>query len=59
MVTADALSCQPDHIKDNQDNELVALLPNKVWISALAVDLTEDIKCATALNTLASYLISK
>lgn len=49
LTQADALSCQSDHVNTEEDNKLITMLPNKLFVSTLAMDLTECIK--TTLDT--------
>ena len=44
LTQADVLSCRPDHTKGEEDNELVTMLPEDLFIDLIATDLRNQIQ---------------
>ena len=43
MIQSDALSCRPDYIMNDTDNDDVIVLPNNIFIKAIDLGLQETI----------------
>jgi len=52
MIQSDALSCCPDHIEDDNDNDDIILLPNSLFVRIINTDLYYSIFEATMKDTL-------
>ena len=52
LIQADALSCHPDHVSGEIDNEDIIMLPDDLFINLIAEDLKMQIKTSTELDPL-------
>jgi hypothetical protein len=53
MIQSDALSRRPDHIPENDDdNENIVILPDKLFINLINIELTKLIESATTTDEL-------
>ena len=47
MIQSDALSCRPDHITDDIDNDDVILLPDSIFMKLIDMELRDSIQATT------------
>ena len=43
LTQADALSCHPDHTQGEEDDKLITMLPEDLFIALIATDLRDQI----------------
>ena len=55
LIQADTLSCQSDHVTED-DDETIVLLPEDMFISLIATDLRDKIVMATEADELATKI---
>ena len=55
LIQADALSCQSDHVTEEED-ETIVMLPDNLFISLIATDLKDKIATATNTDELATKI---
>src|SRR5258705_13353026 len=59
LIQANALSRCPDHVNNEEDNELITMLPNDIFIKVLALDLKQHIKSALETDELVQSMLIK